>query len=278
MKRGAVVLLHLGGVCGVLLLLINLIGIFIPLRSPEIGENYTDFSHNGTLSVGESLRRLELLAESNKEKDLFLNEATQIFHQGMAHVPKDDIEKKGLDYYRMRVPVWENFILYFLSYAKPDTYMDYEFCSYRKALERGTGRCGQQSLALVDYLSRNNIETGFISLGGHAIATAKSDDGTWHMLDPDYGGAVPFDLKTAEKNPESVIPHYWSPAIVRNNMARLYGPENNGIKYGGPDARFGRACKIERAAYLLKWLGPAMLTLVWGIFLVGGRRKRQNAF
>jgi hypothetical protein len=269
--------LHLGGLIGFVFLAMNLFGFFMPLRSPEIGVDYADFSRIGTLSANESLRRLQLLSESNKEKDLFLNEATRIFHQGIAHVPKDDIEKKGLDYYRMRVPVWENFVLYFLSYVKPDTYMDYEFCSYRKALERGTGRCGQQVMALVDYLSKNEIETGFISLGGHAIATAKSGDGVWHMLDPDYGGAVPFDLKTAEKNPASVIPHYWSPAIVRNNMARLYAPENNTISYGGVDARFERACKIEVASYLIKWLAPSALIFVWGISLVGIWRSETKS-
>jgi hypothetical protein len=273
MKVGSSAFLHIVGVSGVVLLLINLAGFFVPLRSPEIGENYADFSRGTTLGLEESLLRLHILSESNKEKDLFMIEATRIFHQGLAHVPKGDIEKKGLDYYRMRVPIWENFILYFLSYMKPDTYMDYEFCSYRKALERGTGRCGQQSLALVDYLSKNEFETGFVHLGGHTIATAKSSDGSWHMLDPDYGGAVPFDLKTAEKNPESVIPYYWSPAIVKNNMAGRYSPENNRIRYGGSDARFGRACKIERAAYLLKWLGPAVLVLAWVAYLVRGRNE-----
>lgn len=273
MKRIASVLLYAAGVGGVMLLIINLWGLFMPLRSPEIGEDYADFARSGTLSSGESFRRLQSLAERSSEKELFLNEATQIFHQGIAHVPREEIEQKGLDYYRMRVPVWENFILYALSYVKPDTYMDYEFCSYRKALERGTGRCGQQSLALVDFLSRNNIETGFISLGGHAIATAKSDDGTWHMLDPDYGGVVPFDLDTAEKNPASVIPYYWSPAIVENNMARLYGSENNGVKYGGPEARFGRACKIEQAAYLLKWIAPFSLIAAWVFYMVFTRKR-----
>ena len=152
--------------------------------------------------------------------------------------------------------------------------MDYEFCSYRKAIERGTGRCGQQSLALVDYLSKNDVETGFISLGGHAIATAKTEDGTWHMLDPDYGGAVPFDLKTAEADPQSVIPHYWSPAIVTNGMAGLFAPENNSVKYGGPEARFARACRIEKAAYALKWLIPiSLLVLWWILFFVGKRRE-----
>lgn len=256
-------LVSVGAAIGLMLLAINVVGLFLPLRSPEINESYSDFARRGTPSLNDSLNMLKLLSANHVPKSEFLKEATRIFHYGIAHIPKEDIEKNGFDYYRMRVPLWENYILYLLSYLKPDTYRDYEFCSYQKALERGTGRCGQQSLALVDYLHRNDIETGFIRLGGHAIATAKAEDGTWYMLDPDYGGVIPFGLEQAEAEPASVIPYYWGPAITTNNMYLLFGKEQNAIRYGGPEARFGRACKIERASYALKWAIPALLILLW---------------
>ena len=183
----------------------------------------------------------------------------------MAHINPSQIEKNGLDFYRMRVPVWENYLLYALSHLKPDTYLDYEFCSYRRALRRGTGRCGQQSLALVDFLSQQGIETGFVRLGGHALVTAKVADATWYMLDADFGGVIPFDLAQAERDPASVLPHYWNDAASKRSLHLRFGPENNGLRYGGPEARFGRACRIEYLAYIMKWLIPVtlLLPLVW---------------
>jgi hypothetical protein len=130
----------------------------------------------------------------------------------------------------MRVPVWENYLLFLLSYLKPDTYRDYEFCSYRMSLERGTGRCGQQSMALVDYLSENGISTGFVTLRGHVIATAEVSEGEWYLLDPDYGGVIPFDISTAQRNPKSVIPYYWSAAAAERMLHNRFGPEHNEVR------------------------------------------------
>ena len=51
---------------------------------------------------------------------------------------------------------------------------------------------------MVSFLSSRDIPTGFIALGGHAIATAKVSENDWYMLDPDYGGVIPYDIKQAE--------------------------------------------------------------------------------
>lgn len=256
------------GLSGILLLAINLSGLLIPLRTPEIDALFADFARPTTLPYSSALSALDNLSKSDLSRSEFIEEATRIFHFGIAHIDPEEIEKKGLEHYRMRVPIWENYLLNLLSYLKPDTYRDYEFCSYRKALERGTGRCGQQSLALVDYLSRNSVETGFIGLGGHAIATAKNENGIWYMLDPDFGGVIPFPLSEAEHDPKSVVPYYWNSAITDRNMYELFDAKDNVIRYGGPEARYRRACPIEQIAYIAKWVIPIIALLIWLILAV----------
>lgn len=250
---------------GAILLLVNLSGFFLPLRSPDVN-GYRDFAGAETLEFREAMRRLDEIAERNLPLVELVSEATRVFHEGIAHIAPADVAKNGLEHYRMRVPASENWILFTLSYLKPDTYRDYEFCSYRRALERGTGRCGQQSLALVSFLSELGVETGFVALGGHALATANVGDDEWYLLDADYGGVIPFDIHTAERDPSSVLPYYWSPAARANSLHELYEPENE-IRYGGPEARYARACPIERVAYVLKWAVPALLLLPFPLLI-----------
>ena len=256
------------GLLGLGLLVLNLIGLALPLRSPDIGPSYADFARPTTTPYEDALDVLEALDDSDTHR--FVTEATRVFHYGMAHIEPADIRHNGLDFYRMRVPVWENYFLYALSYLKPDTYRDYEFCNYQKALERGTGRCGQQSMALVGYLSERSIETGFISLGGHALATAKVGE-EWYLLDADFGGVIPFDLSVAEQDPIRVLDYYWGDAASVRNLYQLFSPEHNAVRYGGPEARYARACPIEKVVYVLKWIFPVLLITPWVMAVVRRR-------
>lgn len=259
---------------GLLLLVVNVSGFVVPLRADDI-DGYRDFAGVETLNFETSLGQLELLAETSENPVQLVSEATRLFHAGIAHVSPDDVREFGLDHYRMRVPATENWILFALSFLKPDTYRDYEFCSYKRALERGTGRCGQQSMALVSYLDEFGLETGFVALEGHAVATAKVGGSQWYLLDADYGGVIPFDIEEAERNPESVIPYYWSDAARENDIHELYAPENS-VKYGGPEARYARACPIEKVAYVLKWAAPLMMLMPMPLLLVVARSRRAG--
>lgn len=256
---------YLASLClllSLLLLGLNLYGLAVPLRSPEIHNDYADFARSQTPAYKATLQTLEALSGRAEPSLEFITEATRAFHYGIAHIPPADVKVKGLAYYRMQVPPWENFILFALSYIDPDTFLDYEFCSYRKALERGTGRCGQQSMALADYLHEQGIKTGYISLGGHALTAAQTSDNGWVILDPDYGGVIPFDLATAEANPESVIPYYWNPApVVNNGLYKLFAPKDNEFREAPPESRQPTTCLMEIVAYWLKWLIPAALLI-----------------
>ncbi|MEL7537990.1 MAG: hypothetical protein AAFM91_13145 [Pseudomonadota bacterium] len=262
-----------GTILGALLLALNLAGWWVPMRAVEI-DGYVDFAGEPTRTLTESLQRLDALRQESPDRIQLVTQATRIFHDGIAHVAPADVRANGFAHYGMRVPLTENWVLYALSYVKPSTYMDYEFCSYERALERGTGRCGQQSLALVSFLSEQGIPTGFVALEGHAIATAEVEDDTWYLLDPDYGGVIPYDIAQAEKNPAAVLSYYWSDAAQQNRIDATYEPENE-VRYGGPEARYARACPIETLAYVFKWAMPLLLILLWpaSLLLPGPRRS-----
>ncbi len=260
---------------GLVLLVVNVLRFAVPRRAHDI-DGHRDFAGVETLDFEISIGQLERLAETSKNTVQLVTEATRLFHAGIAHVSRDDVEAMGLDHYRMRVPATENWILFTLSYLKPDTYRDYEFCSYRRALERGTGRCGQQSMALVSYLAEYGLETGFIALGGHAVATAKVDESQWYLLDADYGGVIPFDIAEAERDLDSIIPHYWSTAAHENRIHELYAPGNR-VRYGGPEARYARACPIESVAYALKWVAPLLMLFALPLLLISRRVAHSHA-
>jgi hypothetical protein len=243
---------------GLALLLLNGLGFLVPLRPPDV-DTYRDFAGDQTLPFRVAIGRLEHLAASKASKVELVTRATHIIHEGMAHVWWKDVKRRGPWHYRLRVPASENWILFALSYVGPATYREYEFCHYAKALERGIGQCGQQAMALVSFLAAQGVETGFVGLGAlHEIATAKVDDSHWYLLDADYGGVIPLGLEAVKRNPASVLPYYWSTAAYRDRIDQFYRLPTS-VRYGGPEARYARACPIERLAYVLKWLIPLLL-------------------
>lgn len=210
----------------------------------------------------------------------YFKEVTGFFHDSFVHVRKDDVARSTVEnrllHFGMQVPAWENYILFLMAYTGLHTYRDYEFCDYRRALERGTGRCGQQSLSMVAYLGEFGFDTGFGHMNGHTVATARIGDGKWHVLDPDYGVVIPHSLEELSSNCELARPFY----------AAKYGPDgfpfdkvycNRPIKVakGGADIRWRKACPFERVAYWIKWLLPLMLMLP-AVAMFGRRVSRPG--
>ncbi len=261
-------------IVGSSLLLVSLVGFLVPMRAAEVN-GYEDFAGGATTDYQTALDTLDQLAETSISTQNLVTEATRVFHHGIAHIRRADIIANGYAHYGMRVPVTENWILFALSYLKPDTYRDYEFCSYRKALERGTGRCGQQALGLVGFLAEQGVDTGFVRLGGHAIATAEVSEANWFLLDPDYGGVIPFDIQTAEKSPAAVLDYYWNDVARQNRIDKVYAPANE-VRFGGPERRYPRACRIEKAAYVMKWAVPLLLFVPLIGNNVRTRRRRSH--
>lgn len=244
-------------IVGVCLLGLNLAGFFIPLESNHVDKSHTQIAKN----VNRKTQINKLLKLNSEDTETFVNQTNQLVNQSMISVP---VEHYG------PVPLWENYILYLLRFIKPSTYANYEYCSYRKAIERGVGQCGQQSMTVVDYLQRHGFDTAFLELPAHSMAAVRLKGDSWYALDPTIGESFPITIpdqliSTNRRNGDGSIEI--DPDVLEIFPA---GPIKR-ITVGGANARYPRACIIEQLSYLLKWILPIFLTLPLIIFRISDR-------
>ncbi|WP_236974569.1 hypothetical protein [Membranihabitans maritimus] len=198
---------------GAVLLLINIAGLFKTMRNPELyEENRTGRLNDITIEYPEiNEMLLKKPDESNREFAIRLN---KIVSKGMIHYWRDP----AIDKYHLRVPIWENYMLFAASYIKPDRYLKYEFTNYRKNLERGLGVCSTHSTVVKGVLNEHGIEAELWDIAGHVVVTAQVSENESIILDPDYGIFVPYDIEAIESDPEITRASYAS-------MHELYKPE-----------------------------------------------------
>ncbi len=249
-------------VLGAFLLALNIFGLFKSLRNDEINSELTPYKNDISVSLDE-VRRQWHRRKGEPDKDFALR-MNMLVNHAMAHYWKDE----GIEKYHLKVPIWENFILYFMGFIKPAEYKKYEFRTYKKAIQRGVGICSQPSIALKDLLNENGIEADLWDIAGHVVVRAGFKDGTAYILDPDYGQYVPYDIPDIENDPELVRPYYADQADVyaphlkkhrtTDSLVELYGKEGNHIYY--MDRSF------EKISYIAKWVLPFLLMLPFLIF------------
>lgn len=201
---------------GLFLLVITVYGLFRSMRNPAIyTEEKTLHNRIGDITirypeVKNKLKREE--QESNKDFAIRIN---KVVNDGFAHYWKTE----GIDKYNLRVPAWENYLLYIASYLDPKDYERYEFSNYKKDLERGVGLCSSHSLVVKGVLVDNGIKAELLDVGKrHVVVRAVVNNDSAYILDPDFGVVVPYDTAAIQANPELVRAPY-------ANMASLYYPD-----------------------------------------------------
>jgi len=246
-------------IAGFLLLCINITGFFIPLRSPDISQlNNTQFGIN----INEQ-QVFDVVENTSIDRESYIINVNDAIHSGVAHYWEDD----GIDHYHLRVPIYENYILFYASYVWSDKYKKYEFVyNYRKAIERGVGLCSQKSIIVYELLERNNIDSKIIGLGGHVVvsvlANPKNDE--WWVLDPDYGVIIQHNIHEIEKNPKIIWNDYSKKGYSNETiyqLEKIFGNSDNAI-YETSDYY------SEMISYLLIWLIPLCCMLPFSINLI----------
>ncbi len=251
-------------VAGLILLAINVYGLFRTLRNPEIYSEQNISRREGvTLTWDETKKAIKRKpGESDKE---FAIRANEVVNSSMIHYWKNE----GLDKYYLRIPVWENYIIWLNSLSKKEK--RYEFVNYyRKNLERGVGLCSTHSIVLKGILEDNGIESELWDITRHVILRVKVGENEWYVMDPDYGLYVPHDKDNILENTELVRPTYanmadlYKPGYVTEYntdfLVEVYGSEGNRI--------YDYNKSSEKRAYLLKWLIPFLLILPYVLFLI----------
>ena len=252
---------------GIFLLGINIYGLFKSMRNPAI------YTEENTLKnrisdvtikypqITDSLVRKD--HESNKDFAVRIN---KVVNDGFAHYWKE----KGITKYHLRVPIWENYLLFSASFIKPAEYRLYEFSNYKKNLERGVGLCSAHSIVVKGVLNDNGIKAELLDVGGrHVVVRAELDDTTAYILDPDFGVVVPYDTAAIQANPELVRAPY-------SKMAALYYPEAIDPYttdllvdiFGKKKHVYTVNNRFEYFSYWAIWIIPILLMLPYALVLL----------
>ncbi len=249
---------------GLALLLINVYGLFKTMRNPDVYtlENSIHNRVNDATIRYPEIKKLLKKKENESNIDFGIR-ITHIVANGFAHYWR----REGISKFHLRVPVWENYLLYAASYINPAKYERYEFTNYKKNLERGVGLCSTHSTILKGVLLDNGIKAELLDVGGHhVVVRAELNDTATYILDPDFGIVVPYDTTAIAANPELVRASY-------KDMANLYYPD--AVDPYTPDILvdiFGKKLYVysvdnwfESFSYVAIWVIPFLLMLPFAI-------------
>lgn len=246
-------------VSGLLLLGINLAGLFVPLRNPLIyAERKVRDKGDINLTAGELLR--EASRRRDEPAEAYVVRLNEAVNRGIAYYWEDE----GIEKYNLRVPVQENYLLFLASYVLPAYYRKYEFADQYKNLERGIGICSLHATVIDALLKDHGVNSKVVLLNQHVVAMAQVGHAPdrWWIVDPDLGVVVKHDIGEIESNPDLIKPYYLERGYSQGYvdwLARVYGKEGNVVFDGAKEYSPWRLRYLEYVSYLLKWTLPLML-------------------
>lgn len=256
---------------GLFLLAVDVCGVFISLRVPQLSAAPNlRFSDDITLThheVKKALRKND--NESDQEYAIRIN---SIIQKGVAHIDWENVDPVQ---YRLRVPVWENYILYLMSFSPVfDDCQRYHFSDYKKGIERGVGLCGDAAVYMSGVMQSNHIKARIVAFDGHVINEINIDDGRWWVFDPDFGVIIPMSLDQMKNSLEQTLTYYKTAGYSDNDinvLKEIYKSEPTvyeNVYAFGPTKYL-----VERISYVLIWVFPAILV---GVGLIGIRATRKH--
>lgn len=264
-----------------LLFLLNMVGVIIPLRNPDIyHEPNNIFTNDITLTAAEFWKRVPRQPAEGAPD--YARRMTETVADGIAHIQEAD--RATLQKYRWEIPIWENYLIWASRHgvqllrwvrgnlAERGSAYKYQFSDSRRAVERGVGLCPTHAFVLADILQAAGIRNQAVNIGHHVLNRAEVEPGKWWMLDPDYGVVVPYDLDALRENTHLVEPYY---------TARGHGAWLDRLRnwYADPNPRFYESVReaqgsgryyFEFVSYYLVWIIPVILFVAG----VAGLRRR----
>lgn len=257
-RKGRALPKRLCFLAGALLLATNMWGVFHSLRNPDIvSDPDLPFRNDVTMTPREA--REALVRRPGEDAGDYLRRATLAVQAAVAHY----WDAKGADTYNLRVPFSENFILHILGRTWKGRFLRYEFSDHAKALERGVGLCSQHVVILAGYLAENGVESRIVYIDGHVVLIARNGE-QWWLLDPDYGVVIERDYREAMEDLDGIREAYTKavgPAVA-DNLTAIYA-KRVWMEFASVRAYHSAAANnsflLEKAAYVLKWLLPAVL-------------------
>lgn len=204
MKKATNRILYLLFLTGSVLTMINIYGVFHSLGNDAIySEEHTLFKNDIQRNADSTIEKL-IRQESTGNREEYCRELVTAVNNGIAHYWSEE----GRTKYNLTIPVYENWLLWIAQFINPHKYRLYEFCDYKKALERKVGLCSQHAIIICGILAEKGIDCKIVGLSGHVVTMAEIRRGQYWILDGDYGVLIPYPMKQIEENPSIVEPYY----------------------------------------------------------------------
>jgi hypothetical protein len=245
------------------LLAINTYGFSQSLRPATFSPEDLRF---GASDISLSLLEYQqAIKKQPSENDIeYAKRLTDVIAQGTAHIHWEKFDPKV---FNQRVPIWENWILYFMGvFSGIPEFERYHFVSPEKSVERGIGICGEVSMLMTSLLERNGIPAEMVTVPGHVLVTA-TIDGETKIFDPDFGVVLPYSAVELQQNAEQASQLYVDAGYKSYDKAFFLKAFSKPYKiWSGPEQFITKKFYFEKVSYWLMWLFPiSLMAIAWRI-------------
>lgn len=256
---------------GSILTLINIYGVFRPWGDDNIySEKHSLFENDIQKSAKNDINKL-LQQENIDNREVYFEKLVAAVNNGIAHYWSEE----GRTKYDLTIPIYKNWILWLGQFTNPKRNKYYEFCDYKKALDRRVGLCSQQAIIICGILNEKGIDCKMVGLLGHVVAMAEVSAGKYWILDGDYGVIIPLSISQIEENPSVVESYYlnklrynhYSVSQNKNNpislerMVEIYKKEGNLVSDGMEGYKGKKVVLKEKRSFYLIWIIPVLLMI-----------------
>jgi hypothetical protein len=162
-----------------------------------------------------------------------------------------------------KVKPWDNYLLWLHDTLRPDKPYFRETVNIDRALRQGVGQCSQFSLIVAGVLADNGYDVRILRLLGHVVASARTQQGKWYVLDANYGVTMPHDLEYIENHPLILDEYYREiyqtiPQDVQLPMKDIFASKTNNKTYTIIGQKGWKAYYFEKFSDYLIWVLPAL--------------------
>lgn len=244
-------------ITGAIFTLINIYGLSKDIRPKSYVDSDLRFIQHNVLPFEEALQEVQ---KNEKETDLaYAKRLVKTINASLVHIKwlASDPEK-----YNQRVPIWENYFLYFLGvFSDIPEFQRYHFSNYQRSIKRGIGICGDASMIMSQLLSKNGIDNRIVSYPGHVVVSIpKYNDITF---DPDFGIYIPHSHQFLTQSPTIAKPYYQQAGYSKQDIKDLIDIyTDNFHEWHGVKHFITKKYYLEKVVYWLKWPLPLVLFFI----------------
>lgn len=244
---------------GLLLTLLNIVGLFMSTRPTHVEEKDLRFVKTNYKTSTNVLKNYN--RNANERVSDYIARVNHLVYQSFFHITWN--EQKDTYKYNQSVPVFENWLLYLLSFTGIEHFKKYHFANFKRSVKRGIGVCGDACMILSEMLLKNNINSVIVTFPEHVILLVHLDNEHW-VLDPDFDVYFSLNNKAELKNlNHDALDSYRERGYSEydlEELQRIYSAPYQ--EWESVKALMTKRYYFETLAYTIKWLVPAALMLI----------------